>query len=106
MEAAEKDSKRLSNNVLKSPPTDTPHFSVVNKVDQHKSVRPARPEHSGDCGCYRCGGKHNQAQCTFKSYECHYCKKGHLAKVCWKKSKDQNKPERANMISTVGDDAE
>jgi len=46
----------------------TPH--VVNCV-QHKQE------------CYRCGDKHNAADCRLKNVECHKCgKKGHIARMC------------------------
>ena len=49
--------------------------------------------------CYRCGGKHDPSQCSFREYECHYCKKkGHLAKVCRKKAASTNNQEQANVV--------
>ena len=49
---------------------------------------------SAQSDCYRCGGKHQAAQCRFKEYECHFCrKKGHLASVCRKKKARSSKPE-------------
>ena len=110
-EAAEKDSRRPSDKepvqAMQAQEKDTPAPSVVNRVGQHKSTHPARSEHSGDRGCHRCGGKHHPAQCTFKGYECHYCKKKvHLAKVCRKKAKDQDKPEQAHVISKTATEDE
>ena len=44
--------------------------------------------------CYRCGGKHNQQTCRFKSETCHfYNKRGHIAKVC-KSKKRQLSPSK------------
>jgi len=46
---------------------------VVNRV-QHKQE------------CYRCGHKHNAADCRFKNIEYHKCgKKGHIARMCGSK---------------------
>ena len=41
--------------------------------------------------CYRCGGKHKSEDCKFKEDECYYChKKGHIAKKCKAKRRDNN----------------
>ena len=51
--------------------------------------------------CYRCGGKHSPAECRFKDTDCHYCgKKGHIAKVCHSKARDQKKPQKKTQEST------
>ena len=40
--------------------------------------------------CFRCGGKHEPKECQFKDSECHFChKKGHIFKVCRKKTGSQ-----------------
>ena len=50
---------------------------------------------SGASSCYRCGGKHVVDKCRFKESECHYCKKkGHLAKVCRSRRRDDTKHPR------------
>ena len=47
--------------------------------------------------CHRCGGRHEPSTCPFKQYDCHFCKKkGHLARVCRKKSRSS--PERAHHV--------
>ena len=107
-EAAEKDSRRLtgafSDNVISPrkeelvpPLSQTP----VNKVGPHKQDKPQ----SGGSNsfskpvCFRCGGKHLSSGCPCKDFECHFCKKrGHLAKVCRKKSRTRNRPKQANVV--------
>lgn len=45
--------------------------------------------------CYRCGGTHASDTCRFRDSECHFChKKGHLAKVCRSKTKQQSTPDQ------------
>ncbi len=42
--------------------------------------------------CYRCGGKHQAAQCHFKDAVCHSCgKTGHIARACRKKGGESQK---------------
>ena len=98
-EAAEKDSRRLTD--YATAPVQDKDTSAVNKVTQPKSTRPTRL--NKDRECHRCGGKHHPAQCNFKGYDCHYCKKkGHLAKMCWKKAKeakDKDEPEHAHVVN-------
>ena len=49
--------------------------------------------------CYRCGGKHNQLTCRFKSEVCHFChKRGHIAKVC--NSKRNQTPQKKTLDSS------
>ncbi|CAC5394574.1 unnamed protein product [Mytilus coruscus] len=44
--------------------------------------------------CYRCGGSHNATDCEWKAAKCYVCdKKGHLAKKCRNKGK-QNAKEK------------
>ena len=35
--------------------------------------------------CYCCGGPHLAPACKFENMLCYFCKKGHIAKVCWSK---------------------
>ena len=60
--------------------------STVNQV-QHKK------------NCYRCGDKHNAADCKFKTAECHKCgKKGHIARACRSKTSTKElRPQRKSM---------
>ena len=120
-EAADKDSKRLTVTVLdKDLPTpigkvrDLPVSGTPgNRSDRGRRVRPKQRGGEKQQGtlnasnqeCHRCGGRHDPARCNYKQYECHYCKKkGHLAKVCRKKAKDQDKPEQAHVIETTTED--
>ena len=74
MEAADRNSKDLASSVGR--------INVVRR--QQFSGRQSTT-------CYRCGGKHVATDCQFKEAECYCCgKKGHLAKVCRSKKK-QNK---------------
>ena len=42
--------------------------------------------------CYRCGGDHEPSTCKFKDAKCYSCqKKGHTAKKCRNRKKDQEK---------------
>ena len=104
-EAAEKDSKRL----MVSAHGDQDHAIPVGQVkslpshagwgkgDRDRTRRPEKPSNSGEQShnhnstgkhCSRCGGWHEPTHCTYKNYECHYCKKkGHLGKMCRKKSR-------------------
>ena len=71
---------------------------VVNRV-QHKQE------------CYRCGDKHNAADCRFKNVECHKCgKKGHIARVCRSKSRslEPRPPHKSTQRTThvVTEDSE
>ena len=64
---------------------------------------------SAQSDCYRCGGKHQAAQCRFKEYECHFCrKKGHLASVCRKKkarsSKQEDSMDKSNANVVEGEE--
>ena len=96
-EAAEKDSKRL----MVSAHGDKDHAipvlyrlmrvggraTATAPVDP-RSRRKSHNHNSTGKHCSRCGGRHEPTHCTYKNYECHYCKKkGHLAKMCRKKSR-------------------
>ena len=64
----------------------------------HSKDTPPRDKSIGNC--YRCGGKHSQSTCHFKSETCHFCgKKGHIAKVCNSK-KAQSKPKPPDSSSS------
>ena len=62
--------------------------------------------------CYRCGGAHSADKCRFKDSECHHChKKGHIAKVCRSKAKqqlpsDQAKPRSRNTLQVTEEQTE
>ena len=80
-EAAEKNAQELEKG---STPTG------VNKVS---SEHPAKE--GGVCCtpsatlCYRCGGRHPSDKCRFHDSDCYHCgKKGHLAKVCRTKQRE------------------
>ena len=84
VELAEKGSKQIQSSAAKDLPNDIHKFSHVtnskNFSQKHKDVIKDKPP-TGTC--YRCGGKHNQSTCRFKSEVCHFCnKRGHIAKVC------------------------
>jgi hypothetical protein len=47
--------------------------------------------------CYRCGRKHSESECKFKSATCHKCgKSGHIAPVC--RSKPTTKPDSRSTL--------
>ncbi len=48
--------------------------------------------------CPRCGGKHRAADCRFRETVCHYCKKGHLARVCRSKEREEGGSVRERDI--------
>ena len=51
--------------------------------------------------CFRCGGKHEPKECRFKDLECHFChKKGHISKVCRKKTWSQQGKRTATPHGT------
>ena len=51
--------------------------------------------------CFRCGGKHEPKECRFKDSECHFChKKGHISKVCRKKTWSQQGKRTATPHGT------
>uniref|UniRef100_A0A1X7VSI5 CCHC-type domain-containing protein n=1 Tax=Amphimedon queenslandica TaxID=400682 RepID=A0A1X7VSI5_AMPQE len=65
---------------------------------------------SSHSDCYCCGGKHSAAQCRFKDFECHFCKKrGHLASVCPEKgvsrpSEQEDTTDKGKAIAVEGDE--
>ena len=82
VELAEKGSKEIQS-TGKDLPKNIHKFSHVTNSrnsQKHKDVAKDKPP---ACNCYRCGGKHSQSTCRFKSEVCHFCnKRGHIAKVC------------------------
>ena len=82
VELAERGSKEIQS--VKDSPKDIYKFSQV-PTSKNSSGRPRDivKDKSSPTFCYRCGGKHNQLTCRFKSEVFHYCRKrGHIAKVC------------------------
>ena len=107
-ETAAKDSRRLADTHTPDKTSDglpkvnragsVSEPAAVQKIDntRHKNASPGLWGNKGR-DCHRCGGKHHPSKCTFREYECHYCKKrGHLAKVC--KKRNTNKSEQANVV--------
>ena len=82
VELAEKGSRELQS--VRDPPKDIHKFSHLtnSKKSSHKQDDVGKDK-SSTGNCYRCGGKHHQSTCRFKSEMCHFCnKRGHIAKVC------------------------
>lgn len=94
-ETADKDAKRLQAGYgEEKPPVE---------VEVHQVSKNAPRGESQANTCYRCGGKHQQQQCKFTDYTCHFCKKkGHLASVCRNKKRaaaqSEPKKERAHRV--------
>ena len=84
-ETAEKDSKRLTGGTVDPPAIvelvkDRPTHRAGNKGQYRgRNNKPPKQQPSSQKGedkeCYRCGGWHNPAECRFRQYECHFCKK-------------------------------
>ena len=82
VELAEKGSRELQS--VRDPPKDIHKFSHLtnSKKSSHKQDDVGKDK-SSTGNCYRCGGKHHQSTCRFKSEICRFCnKRGHIAKVC------------------------
>ena len=82
VELAEKGSRELQS--VRDPPKDIHKFSHLtnSKKSSHKQDDVGKDK-SSTGNCYRCGGKHHQSTCRFKSEMCRFCNKlGHIAKVC------------------------
>ena len=80
MESADKDTKDLQSTRI--------------PAEVHAIPRNSPPPR-GQTNCYRCGGKHNAADCRLKEAVCHFCKKkGHIARVCRSKAKPQRGERR------------
>ena len=76
MESADKDTKDLQSTRL--------------PAEVHAIPRNSPPPRGQPRDWYRCGGKHTTDDCRFKEAVCHFCKKkGHTARVCRSKAKQQ-----------------
>ena len=78
--------------------TEPTHIHAVRGQRNSHSQFPRRKQPSA-MECYRCGGKHAPADCRFKDIDCHHCgKRGHIAKVCRTKAREQQ-PRRQQKTS-------
>ena len=85
---------------------------LVQAVSNGRSQRGGGAPHT--LTCYRCGGKHPSDKCCFKDSECHHCgKKGHIAKVCRSKKRENAKhpcshstQEKARTHHVAGEESE
>ncbi len=51
--------------------------------------------------CHRCGGRHLASSCRFRDADCRRCgKRGHIARVCRSKPKEQHSPGRETARPT------
>ena len=88
MEAADRNARELE-------PTMPPGTVHELSDDSRCQFKGGSHGGSGASSCYRCGGKHAVDKCRFKESERHYCKKkGHLAKVCCSRRRDDTKYPR------------
>ena len=89
MEIAAKNAKDIQQAALSLEGNQIPTQQNVNKVSENVKLQ-GRNDWSA-MECYRCGGKHKSEDCKFKEDECYYChKKGHIAKKCKAKRRDNN----------------
>ena len=89
MEIAAKNVKEIQQAALSVEGNQIPTQQNVNKVSENVKSQ-GRNDWSA-MECYRCGGKHKSEDCKFKEDECYYChKKGHIAKKCKAKRRDNN----------------
>ena len=101
VELAEKGAQQLQLPVDKE--TKEVHkFSTTNS-QPHADTRKKDSSSGGKASstsCYRCGGKHNQQTCRFKSETCHFCnKRGHIAKVCRSKKRQSPPAKPTNQVT-------
>ena len=99
VELAEKDAQKIQSSVDKDP-REVHKFSTTNTKlpGAVKNKDNSSSDKSTSTHCYRCGGKHNQQTCQFKSETCHFCNKcGHNAKVC-KSKKCQLPPSKPTHL--------
>jgi len=77
VELAEKGSKEIQSLSDKDPPKEINKFShTTNARNSSQKHKHAPTKDRPPVGiCYRCGGKHNQATCRFKSEVGHFCHK-------------------------------
>ena len=76
MESADKDTKDLQSTRI--------------PAEVHTILRNSSPPRGQTRDCYHCGGKHTTDDCRFKEAVRHFCKKkGHIARVCRSKAKQQ-----------------
>ena len=72
------------------------HNLVTRDLQQPYAVRTVQKPWSKFVAhkCYRCGGTLKPDSSHFRTTECHFChKKGHIAKVCHSKAKQQLTPD-------------
>ena len=87
MEAAKKEARDFSG--IKN--VHPVHSRCLSPRPHHTS-----PQHQRNKSCYRCGGNHNQANCSFTNEECFYChKRGHIAAVCLQKRRNSKQPRKS-----------
>ena len=88
VELAEKDAQQIQSSIDKEP-KEVHKFSATNAKlpGAVKNKDDSSIDKSTSAHCYKCGGKHNQQTCRFKSETCHFCNTcGHIAKVCKSKN--------------------
>ena len=76
-------------------------FSMTSaKQGANRNKDSASKEKLTSGSCYRCGGKHNQLTCRFKSETCHFCnKRGHIAKVCNSKKRQSAQNRATHQVT-------
>ena len=70
LELAEKGSKDLQSSTVEDLPKDIHKF--LHAPNSKNSSQTCKDVVASDNTCYRCGGKHNQSACRFKSEVCHF----------------------------------
>ena len=90
-ELAEKESKQLQSNSNLSAKVQAVHSvpkksSPAHPVNKQQSATTGKPHAKF---CFRCGSSQHLAnKCSHSTSVCNFCKKGHIAKVCFKKKKE------------------